>query len=104
MNRLKGLKLKFDVTDNPELLNAIVRRVIDLGGDWAGRYSEGLGGDELFIREDGMLWRSPKPYSSYALSTLDGLYHLPKTHTITIDGNDIELSEESYAAFKAQFS
>ena len=112
MNRLKGLKLKFDVTDNPELSEAIQKRVFELGGMWADgdlvvcateKSVLGIG-----VYEDGSMTNGTHINGDWlrenTLSTLDDLYHLPKTHTITIDGKDIELSAESFAELKAQLT
>ena len=114
MNRLKGLKLKFDVTDNPELSEAIQKRVFELGGHWLSdrmvplylnapviSVGSDMHGDCRFGWSDK---HNDDAYTECTLSTLDDLYHLPKTHTITIDGKDIELSAESFAELKAQLT
>ena len=101
MNALKGLNLKFDVEGCPELSAAIQKRLFALGAasyaDKSSRFlycTEGefpltVGWDREFFE-----------LHSHTLSTLDDLYRLPVTHTITIDGKDIEVSEESYQNLK----
>ena len=109
MNRLKGLKLKFDVTDNPELSAAIQKRVFGLGSGWPGMKAHDVQYTNSCVLYtdywgDGKLTASvgvDSSESDYTLSTLDDLYHLPKTHTVSFDGEDeIEISAESFAAFK----
>ena len=110
VNRLKGLKLKFDVTDNPELSEAIQKRVFELGGrrnitsDTDIKHTN----SPLLAITNGALgsWSNGDGCMTvnHTLSTLDDLYHLPKIHTITIDGKDIELSAESFAELKAQLT
>ena len=115
VNRLKGLKLKFDVTDNPELSKAIQKRLVELGASGKVRDfkqpfifygSDGDIEEQYFAsyvteRNENLIhdWKR-----NHILSTLNDLYHLPKTHTITIDGKDIELSAESFAELKAQLT
>lgn len=111
MNKLKGLKLRFYVKDNQELAEAIQGRLFELGVYWSNgetiqmippSYDSILVGCYDLCT---MLWSTWHDglCDNYTPATLDTLYHLPKTHTITIDGKDIELSDESYAAFKEQF-
>ena len=104
MNRLKGLKLKFDVTDNPELSEAIQKRVFELGGHWLTSNTDIMlpqpgGSYHVFCVIDGVI-RSGGLSGDPA--TLNDLYHLPEIHTITIDGKYIELSAESFAELKKQ--
>ena len=107
MNRLKGLKLKFDVTDNPELSEAIQRRVFELGGSWANEYIvQHTRAAWLFIGScsNGLLtWSNEPDVGGIKLGTLDDLYHLPSTHTITLGDKDVEISHESFLAFQEQF-
>lgn len=104
--RLKGLKLKFDVTDNPELSEAIQRRVFELGGEWcfSGDQVKHLPHMTMLHLEGGEMASNGKTYNyDHTLSTLDDLYHLPKTHTVSFDGNDpIEISHELLVAFQDQ--
>lgn len=108
MNRLKGLKLKFDVTDNPELSEAIQRRVFDLGGAWASRDNIVAFTDKPFLyfgsygaNDTDSLWYRDKHDcvlpAGYVDGTLEDLY----THTASFDGEDnIEIPAELFAALK----
>ena len=112
MNRLKGLKLKFDVTDNPELSEAIQRRIFELGGQWCHKTAlekedciSYLFLGKSFMGEEATIWQRDSDIefqeSPHMSVTLDYLYHLPKTHTVSFDGEDyIEISAESFAALK----
>ena len=108
MNRLKGLKLKFDVTDNPELSEAIQKRVFELGGEWCGDKTgiAQLTKSYFLFLDDGRISMSETNRQHFnnqtnILAYIEGLYHLPKTHTISFDGeDDIEISAESFAALK----
>ena len=107
MNKLKGLKLKFDVTGNPELSEAIQKRVFELGGEWwfSGAKVKNPSAMRVIHLENGTMNNNGVGYNRHIpLSALDDLYHLPKTHTITIDGKDIELSAESFAELKKQLA
>ncbi len=103
MNRLKGLKLKFDVTDNPELSAAIIARCFDLGGAHMH--------PEVFTQfpivaigslKDGEVTAGFSEPTDSNWATLDDLYHLPeqKARLILPDGKDIELSDETFANLK----
>ena len=107
MNRLAGLKLKFDVTDNPELSEAIQKRVFELGGHWHdnGKRLEYLTCSVISLENGTLMFGTILEHDAWVnhtLSTLDDLYHLPKTHTITIDGKDVELSHESFENLREQ--
>ncbi len=102
MNRLKGLKLKFDVTDNPELREAIVCRAKELGG-----INHVVACSDYLYLERGILnsGLSGEVYAASSLiqSNLDALYHLPKPKAkiIAPDGTEIELSDETWESFQA---
>lgn len=94
----------FDVTDKPELADAIVARLEHLGL-----------GSAFFIagrlERERSIWIGSQGTSCYPaaapvtvhikhgceLSTLSDLYDIPAKHTISIDGGkEIELSQKSY--------
>ena len=98
VNRLKGLKLRFNVKDCNELNIAIRTRLKELGalGD-----INVLGFSSIYFNGERFWGFSAHQYDSARLSILDDLYHLPKAHTITLeDGRQVELSEESYRQFE----
>jgi len=99
MNRLKGLKLKFDVKGNPELLEAIVARMVELGAI-DGRIRGDSSNWPFVILTNSRVQRAYDSYSAidnYKLTTLDDLYHLKPNTIITLaDDREIELSQESY--------
>ena len=112
MNRLKGLKLKlkFDVTDNPELSEAIQKRLFELGGRWADGCQNVQYTDNpwMYLGDRVCCWMTrashgdaDKEPGHCTLSTLDDLYKLPQNTTITFsDGKSVELSQESYASIR----
>lgn len=113
MNRLAGLKLKFDVTNedgsiNKELSGAIESRLLELGGFRLSQ-TKMIGWGAIILGYDGNCevtgsncHLDASVLNDHTLSTLDDLYHLPKTHTITIDGKDVELSHESFENLREQ--
>ena len=101
MNRLKGLELRFNVEDNHELNTAIRMRLRELGAEGEIHV---LGFRSIYFNGSKFWGFSANQYEHATISTLDDLYHLPKTHTITIDGKDIELSAESFNELKAQLT
>ena len=112
MNKLQGLKLKFDVKDNPELSEAIQLRLFELGGsrsDYTGVLY--VTAHTLVCNNGTITTYSMRPSDSgleMPLSTLDDLYHLPeqkpKTHIISIGGcEDMEFSDKSYKELQRFF-
>lgn len=64
------------------------------------------GNESVIVRRDHFEVIQPEPNTTIKTNSFDALGYtiVPKTHTITIAGKDIELSEESFQAFKKQFN
>ena len=104
MNKLKGLTMKWEVTNNQELSEAIQKRIFELGGEWifSGTEVKYRPGTRVIHLENGKMNNNGVGHNCHIpLSTLDDLYHLPETHTISFDGGDpVEISAESAVALK----
>jgi len=96
MSKLKGLRLYFNVADNPDLSAAIQWRIIALGGYWPNGM-QGIRKDfDVLYLDDRLMNECPDKHSNYECATLDTLYHLPEPHIITLDGKDREISDEVF--------
>lgn len=97
--------MKFDVEGRPELCAAIQERLFALGCTWRDgtkqvKLTDSFG---LFVANKKISCshcRSSLNNNPYMLATLSDLYDITTTRTITIDGKDIEVSEESFQALK----
>ena len=111
MNMNIKAKLRFDVTDRPELANVIIDRLLVLGFGmptsmrenklrWDSRFiTTNFFGDNGFITHG--CYETSGDFGT--LATLNDLYDLPIKREITIDGKTTTISEESFQALKEQF-
>ena len=111
---LQGLKLKFFITDNPELRDAIFKRLAELNVDM--QYASSTV-EAVYItvqpRRQGLAipyvntWYGlgSQALSDYKEATIADLYPFPKpTHIIKIDDDiEFEMSDETFLNFKKQF-
>ena len=101
--KMKLENIVFDVEDKPELARAIEARLEELGYP---RVAPLIGVPLSLYVTDSKCHASWTKASvivrdGTTLKTLSDLYDIePQTHTITIDGKEIEISHESYLAFK----
>ena len=92
---MKDLKLKFNVKGNPELSEAVQKRLLELGCEWSNcnRKVQFTDNPYLYV-EYGKILRdfSPKGFMTYPCkeATLDDLYHIQKEDTFTFE-NGVEV-------------
>jgi len=107
----KDMCLKFYVRDNAELNVAIQKRLFALGARWPfsnTKFSHAHA-TWIYLDKNTLSWcgESEKNIYTTTEATISDLFDIPvkpRTHTVTINDKDIILSEESYEAFKKQFS
>jgi len=107
----KEMCLKFYVRDNAELSAALQKRLFALGAIWPPGNTKFCYAYAtwIYLTKNTLSWCGETEENIYTNTeaTISDLFDIPvkpKTHTITIHDKDIILSEESYEAFKRQFS